>query len=32
MLTVAVLLTARRQFAVPGRGAFGHSGVRLANM
>lgn len=32
MLTVAILLTARRQFAVLGREAFGHDGVRLANM
>lgn len=32
MLTLAFLLTARRPFAVLGRGAFGHDGVRLANM
>lgn len=32
MLTVAILLTARRQFAVLGRRAFCHAGVRLANM
>jgi len=32
MLTVAILLTARHQFAVLGREATGHDGVRIANM
>ena len=32
MLTTAILLTARHQFAVLGREASGHDGVRIANM